>query len=82
MPTEHMPLMQILPQDWSPATVRWIGWQDQNVGCEWQWQVHAHIHGLHKGVQPVLVWHVYCLQVVCEMSATYVTALRYLEERL
>lgn len=50
-----MSLVQVLPQDWSSVTVCWVGWQDQDVGCERQWQVHAHIHGLHQGVQPGLI---------------------------
>ena len=46
---------QVLPQDWALAAFCWPGWQDQDVGCEWQRQMHANLHGLHKGISPCFI---------------------------
>ena len=41
---------QVLPQDRTLAAFCWAGWQDQDVGCEWQRQMHENVHGFYKGV--------------------------------
>ncbi len=64
---------QVLPQDWALATFCWPGWQDQDVGCEWQRQMHENVHGLHKGICPCFICAALCttcrLQSSCHLAA-------------
>ena len=46
---------QVLPQDWTLAAFCWPGWQDQDVGCQWQWQMHENVYGLYKGISPCFI---------------------------
>ena len=46
---------QVLPQDWTLAAFCWPGWQDQDVGCQWQRQMHENVHGFYKGISPCFV---------------------------
>ena len=34
----------------SSVIVSWSGWQGEDLGRVWQWQMHAHLHGLLKGM--------------------------------
>lgn len=40
----------LLPGDGAPAAVGRSGRQDQDVGCQWQRQKHAHLPGPHQGL--------------------------------